>query len=181
MAFDRKSYHREYMRQYRATKAGQREKERTAVKEYRRLTGHHKTYYAANKEKWVGYGKARSPEAVAAYSRRYRNKHHERVLARARELYHENPEHYRTKRRNYRARTLAAPGHHTVEQWIARVEYHGWRCFYCKCELTTDNLTMDHAIALNRGGTNWASNLVPACKCCNSGKRDKNYYEVISD
>lgn len=42
-------------------------------------------------------------------------------------------------------------------------------CNYC------DNLadTIDHIVPLSRGGTNYENNLVPACRSCNSKKRDK--------
>lgn len=68
--------------------------------------------------------------------------------------------------RRRRARKLAAPGHHTLEQSTARWAYYGGRCYICH------NLAqaMDHVIPLARGGSDWASNLRPACKSCNSRK-----------
>lgn len=66
-----------------------------------------------------------------------------------------------------------APGVHTEEQWIERVKYFGWRCRYCKDLLTLKTLTKDHQIPLSRRGSQWASNLVPACQSCNSSKRDR--------
>lgn len=42
-------------------------------------------------------------------------------------------------------------------------------CFWCGglCE------TVDHVIPITRGGNSFEGNLVPACRSCNSGKRDK--------
>lgn len=70
-------------------------------------------------------------------------------------------------------------GTFTKEQWLARVEAHGWRCFYCYKDLQYGGLTMDHAIPVSRGGTNWASNLLPACKSCNSKKKDRTVLEYL--
>lgn len=66
----------------------------------------------------------------------------------------------------------------TLDTWAARVEFYGWKCFYCNITLTEDTLTADHRIPVSKGGTNWPSNLVPACKACNCGKRDKIYYDT---
>lgn len=69
-----------------------------------------------------------------------------------------------------RAKRLSRPGDHTSEQWIARVTFWGWKCRYCGVELDAKTLTKDHMIPLARGGSNWASNLVPACLDCNKAK-----------
>jgi 5-methylcytosine-specific restriction endonuclease McrA len=69
-----------------------------------------------------------------------------------------------------RARKKGARGIHTHQQWMARVAVHGWRCFYCRIKLTPKTLTQDHRIPLSKGGTDFASNLVPACGSCNSRK-----------
>jgi 5-methylcytosine-specific restriction endonuclease McrA len=82
---------------------------------------------------------------------------------------------HRTRR--YRANLRAARGHHTSAQWQARVEVYGCKCAYCGCPLTSETLVKDHAIPLSRGGTNWPSNLMPACKPCNSRKKDKTPLE----
>lgn len=71
------------------------------------------------------------------------------------------------------SRMAQAKGFHTFEQWIARVEFYGWRCRYCGIALNHSTLTKDHQIAISKGGSDWASNLVPACKSCNSWKHDR--------
>src|SRR6266581_5653929 len=35
-----------------------------------------------------------------------------------------------------RAREANAKGSHSIQQWLWRVQYFGWRCFYCKIQLT---------------------------------------------
>jgi 5-methylcytosine-specific restriction endonuclease McrA len=41
-------------------------------------------------------------------------------------------------------------------------------CFYCG---SLERITIDHVVAIGRGGTDSIGNLVPACKSCNSRKR----------
>ena len=77
----------------------------------------------------------------------------------------------------YRARKAMAQGHHTPEQAADRVAYHGSRCYYCgrgDCDLH-----LDHRIPLARGGSNWASNLVPACPSCNCSKGSQTETEYL--
>ena len=49
-------------------------------------------------------------------------------------------------------------------------ERDGRKCSYCGA---TEDLAVDHVVPLSRGGTNDPGNLTPACKPCNSSKRDK--------
>lgn len=56
----------------------------------------------------------------------------------------------------------------TFEQWQAILAAHDHRCHYCGAACP---LTMDHVTAISKGGTHTASNVVPACRSCNSRKR----------
>jgi hypothetical protein len=47
-------------------------------------------------------------------------------------------------------------------------------CFYCGSK---DRITIDHVVAIARGGTDSIGNLVSACKRCNSSKRDLTIIE----
>lgn len=51
--------------------------------------------------------------------------------------------------------------------WPALLDRDGKRCKYCGA---TKNLTADHVIAITLGGSNHISNLVVACRSCNSSK-----------
>jgi 5-methylcytosine-specific restriction endonuclease McrA len=76
----------------------------------------------------------------------------------------------------YRARRLGAKGCHTLVQWMARVRLYSWKCFYCGVKLNRKTLTKDHRKPLSKGGSDFARNLVPACKACNSGKSGRRLY-----
>ena len=78
-----------------------------------------------------------------------------------------NPDKYATYSENRRARELGAVGSHTEAEWIAKVRYCGNACVYCQSKF---KLSRDHDIPLARGGSNYISNIVPACSSCNSAK-----------
>lgn len=58
----------------------------------------------------------------------------------------------------------------------AAFDAHGWWCHYCR---TTQALTVDHVVPVSKGGRDVVSNLVPACRTCNSQKRGKDYDEFV--
>jgi 5-methylcytosine-specific restriction endonuclease McrA len=55
----------------------------------------------------------------------------------------------------------------TFEQWLGVLAQYGGRCFYCG---SPDPRTMDHVIPTSKGGLHTVSNVVPACRSCNSKK-----------
>ena len=149
----------------------------------------------AYQQKWA----AANRDKVLAKAKRYRDKWRTKVrienrIARAlwrannRELHRSqvkswakrNPQKATLQSKRKRARKLNAKGFHTLEQWMARVEVFGWKCVYCKLTLTLLTLTKDHKIPLSRGGSEWPSNLVPACRVCNSTKHTSTYISYIN-
>lgn len=68
-----------------------------------------------------------------------------------------------------RARLAAAPGSASREQMASRWDYYGGRCWMCGDEATC----IDHVKPIAKGGSNWASNLRPACAPCNISKKDR--------
>jgi 5-methylcytosine-specific restriction endonuclease McrA len=49
----------------------------------------------------------------------------------------------------------------------------GWHCQYCGCQTKTSALTFDHVIPRSRGGKTTWTNIVTACRPCNTKKGDK--------
>ena len=45
-------------------------------------------------------------------------------------------------------------------------------CHYCGSKTAPAELTLDHIVPLVRGGRSTRGNCVPACKACNTRKRD---------
>jgi hypothetical protein len=50
-------------------------------------------------------------------------------------------------------------------------------CYYCAKALTRAEVTMDHVVPVSQGGTSTKGNVVPACKVCNTLKRDMTAVE----
>lgn len=53
------------------------------------------------------------------------------------------------------------------EQWEFALEWFDDRCAYCGAE---EFLTEDHLIAVSKGGSRTALNMIPCCSSCNSSK-----------
>jgi len=76
--------------------------------------------------------------------------------------------------------TVVSPQQHRKEkekagqlrktQWWKRKIARG-ECYYCHRKVPPAELTMDHIVALIRGGKSTRGNTVPSCKECNSRKK----------
>jgi 5-methylcytosine-specific restriction enzyme A len=77
-----------------------------------------------------------------------------------------DPEEQDSKRERQQARELRQ------SQWWKRQCAKG-RCYYCGSLTPATALTMDHIVPLSRGGKTTKGNVVPACKSCNSKKKNQ--------
>lgn len=146
----RREYHKTYVRKTRVE--DRRERQRR--------------YYAKNSDKKKARVKAYDqahPEARAERGKRYRKRHPEAVRI------------WATRRRSNKKQALRQP--YTLQQ--LRVQYLIFQncCAYCgnKC-----SLTLDHVVALSRGGVDGISNIVPACRSCNGSKNATDVFEWYS-
>jgi len=48
-----------------------------------------------------------------------------------------------------------------------------WHCLYCGCRQRTHELTFDHVVPKSRGGRTAWSNIVTACRTCNTKKGNR--------
>jgi len=127
-------------------------------------------YYAENVEK------ERSRMA------KWRSENAEKHLACVKKWQRANPDRKRAYNQRRRANKRNAPGDFTAAEWKAKLEYYGYRCRYCgihKSETNEGWLEADHAIPLSRGGANFISNIVPACRSCNASKHAKTFTEYL--
>lgn len=60
----------------------------------------------------------------------------------------------------------------TPDEWQETLEYFDNTCAYCGAKGET--LQRDHALPLSKGGYYVQSNIIPACKSCNSSKHDRD-------
>ena len=127
---------------------------RNAMYPERRAASRRK-YDATHKEEkamWSRSWRKRNPEKVAAYKRKYRKAHLEERAA---------------YQRNRKAFEAGAKGSFTAEEFRALCDYTNHLCPRCFEEKP---LTIDHIVALSKGGSNDISNIQPLCKSCNCSK-----------
>jgi len=124
---------------------------------YKRWYGQHGLEYH---REWKDENRA----AVNESARRWRANHPEYGPAYAKA----NQDKRRASWRRYHARKLGATVGSVDEAAIYERDGHG--CIYCGA---TEDLTLDHVVALFNGGPHSEDNLVVACRSCNSGKRDR--------
>lgn len=115
-------------------------------------------------------------ERLREYGRRYYREHRDESISNNREWRRNNPDRARAIRTRSKHLRRAARGHYSQEQLDARWHYYGGRCWLCGAIADTT----DHVIPLSRGGTNWPANLRPACRPCNSGKKDRDWRSRIT-
>lgn len=77
-----------------------------------------------------------------------------------------------------RARLAQAHGKWTASEFEAVCIFYQHRCYYCG--RVFEKLTADHRIPLARGGSNDISNIVPACRPCNTSKSTKTDTEFLA-
>lgn len=87
---------------------------------------------------------------------------------------------YRHSQRDFKARRRAAEreGGVSRDQWRVVVGRFGGVCAYCRRPGL--KITMDHVVALSKGGSHAPHNVVPACQSCNSAKRDRDWSEKLA-
>ena len=104
------------------------------------------------------------------YNNRYRQKNNSRAKLR----YSLHPTSRLINRRNSYCKQNGIQGKYSLNEWELKLKEYDYRCAYCKGKV---KLTTDHVIPITRGGANFISNIVPACKSCNSQKGDKTAEE----
>lgn len=137
-----------------------------------------KKWYTNNKERhkvmrenWVANNRDRLHEL----QRNWYNKNKELHLERSKRWSADNLDLKALYRRQRRAKIKKAKGFATLEQLQARIAYFGFQCSYCPGPYEE----LDHAIPLDRGGTNWPSNIRPSCQPCNRKKHTKTVWEYL--
>ncbi len=128
-----------------------------------------------NSYNFLYYDKDR--ERLKKRTHSYQSLNYEAVKAHHKQYLKNHPEIERAYVNNYRARKLGAEGYFTFQEWVELCEQYSSRCAYCGKGTI---LTADHVIPLSEGGSNYISNILPACKSCNSKKGVMNYEEFLS-
>ncbi len=143
-----------------------------------------------HKDEW----KKRNPETVRLQGLKDKRKAYERDPEKHRRLTHE---YYVTNRKRIAAKRATPEGRRkrviaqqrrearkrrqggsgvTRAQWEQILKDYGHECAYCPSK---GPLAMDHIVPISRGGSHDVSNVVPACKPCNSSKNDRLLLEWL--
>jgi len=149
---------------------------------HQELREHHRQYDQEHRDERAAHDRQyhkEHPEECQEYHRQCYKEHREEYREHHQQYYQEHPEVLVAARRRRRALEYSADGSYTTEEFTVLCEYMDWRCTYCGCELTAETVTEDHMIPLSRGGSNYIDNITPACKSCNSKKRNKTVEEYL--
>jgi 5-methylcytosine-specific restriction endonuclease McrA len=123
-----------------------------------------KLYYVEHAEEIKAYVKEwqkANPEKVQTYLKRWRYENADvlRQVSQARAV-------------------LYAESDFTFNDWLSILDSFNHACAYC---LRIDvKLTMDHVIAVSRGGEHTVENVIPACRSCNSRKYNRPIWVMVN-
>lgn len=96
--------------------------------------------------------------------------------------YNKRPERREALRKYKLKRKEVEPGH-DFKDWINLLKQYDNKCFYCGDKMTKKlgrkQRTRDHILPISKGGTDTLDNIVPACRSCNSSKRDLNFWDFM--
>ena len=67
------------------------------------------------------------------------------------------------------SRRAAYPAKYTRQEWLLALAFFDNSCAYCS---RVKDITVDHILALSKGGANERRNIIPCCSKCNSSKSD---------
>lgn len=138
-----------------------------------------KKYREENKEKVANYLKEyfiKNKKEVAEYKKRYRKENKDKIqIYRVQYKQRESTKALNKIRRHRRkARKKQVINSLTSQQWEITKQYFNNCCAYCGKETA---MTMDHFIPLSKMGELSINNIIPVCFDCNSGKRDRDFFE----
>lgn len=128
-------------------------------------------------------GKGQSGENHWNYQHGLGRHNPEKQKARFQKHYQENKDSYmqRAFLHKIKRRQIDVEGSHSFLEWIDLLKKHNNECYYCGVRMTKKmgprQRTRDHIIPITRGGKDDLSNIVPACRSCNSSKGDRNLDE----
>lgn len=150
------------------------------VKNAEKINNQRKVYYKNNPQKLIEKSRRhyiKTAEKQCEKSRRYYAENKEKIQKRRSIYYAENREMFSAARHRRRARAIHAQGNFTKEQWFTKLKFFGNRCYLCGVSLENLQTHLEHRIPISRGGSNWISNIAPACKKCNLTKNNKTEKE----
>lgn len=167
----RRAYERSLYRLHREARLARAKLYAATFPEKRRALRH--KYYEEHREEETAQARAWQavhPDRTQNNVRAYAAAHKETIALRRKIFKKTYPERYRQYQHRRRARKSTGLSTANVAHEKAIKAAYKYRCAYCGTK--PKKLTIDHVIALSRGGGHIPENLAPACGPCNSRKKD---------
>lgn len=159
----------------------QRQKYNNDPEYKKRRLEHNKKYRETHKEEKAIKDKEyreNNKEKLQEYFRNYEIKNKSKRRNYLKKYKKENPEIISNNNARRKALKQNAIGNGIIrKEWIELMKTTNYRCFYCDVKMEARNRTLDHIIALSRGGPHIKENLLPCCLFCNCSKKDKMFDE----
>lgn len=157
-----------------------RDKRKNEVKEFYndnkdKILEYQKNYYSENKEKVNDRNRIyrqNNREKINEHLRRHYVKNKEKYILKVKEYRHTpkgkqvEREHWQKRRKIQQANVFTL----SLEDWNKALTYFGDACAYCGSE---EKLEQEHVIPISKDGYYNKQNIIPACKACNSSKKDR--------
>jgi 5-methylcytosine-specific restriction endonuclease McrA len=114
-------------------------------------------------------------DMVSKKHSRYYELNKEQINEHNKQYYESHPEGHRIRYQRYRASRRKLQYTLTIPQWEEIKLHFNNSCAYCGMD--KEPLVQEHFLAMSKGGEYSSNNIIPACKHCNSSKREKNFFE----
>lgn len=177
---ENKERYRTYHERYRLTENAQNAKRKYNATHTEKIKAYKNQYRRDNKDKIKAYDKKKridpvTREHVLIMTRRWKSNNKERVSSYMSKYSKENIDYFRMKAQERKSRMRELEHTLTLEEWEETKAFFNSECCYCGKRL--NRLTQDHFIPLSKKGIYAKANIVPACKKCNSSKKDSDFKE----
>lgn len=113
-------------------------------------------------------------DRLTDYQIKYREDNRERKVEFNRQYREDNKEYFRSYQQKRKSFERNLPSTLTTNQWRHARSYFNHGCAYCGRKR---KLEQDHFWPLSKGGGYTATNIIPACRSCNSSKHNKPFEE----
>lgn len=139
----------------------------------------HPEQTASNKTLWAQHNYLKRRDSVS----RYFSQNRDQINAAKRSRYAQNPFRRKQQGHRYRATQRELPSDFEQSDWERALDFWHGVCAYCgnppQLWDKPRALQQDHFVPVARGGAYTKDNMLPACKTCNSGKKNSDPVEWI--